>query len=197
MDKATFDSLQTGMKISCVIRLGVLGTVVHDALVVRGEVGVIYLKNNEVSGYGEIVSPYRYSFKVEWGATNSRSPENVTNVKIIYNPMETKEVKITVPEGYEIDRANSTLEHIKFKKLPEKKKNVVTRFEKGGGSSECHINGRWAFVVREKESEMCNEKGCIASGHGATLYLVDSYGTWYDSNGNIISRYLYYKPHNE
>lgn len=31
--------------------------------------------------------------------------------------METKEVKITIPEGYEIDKENSTFEHIKFKKI--------------------------------------------------------------------------------
>lgn len=33
--------------------------------------------------------------------------------------METKEVKIQVPEGYEIDKENSTFEHIKFKKKVE------------------------------------------------------------------------------
>lgn len=33
--------------------------------------------------------------------------------------METKEVKIQVPEGYEIDKENSTFEHIKFKKKNE------------------------------------------------------------------------------
>lgn len=33
--------------------------------------------------------------------------------------METKEVKIQVPEGYEIDKVNSTLECIKFKKVHE------------------------------------------------------------------------------
>lgn len=31
--------------------------------------------------------------------------------------METKEVKIIIPEGYEIDKENSTFECIKFKKL--------------------------------------------------------------------------------
>lgn len=31
--------------------------------------------------------------------------------------METKEVKITIPEGYEIDKENSTFEHIKLKKI--------------------------------------------------------------------------------
>lgn len=30
--------------------------------------------------------------------------------------MEQKEIKITVPEGYEIDKENSTFECIKFKK---------------------------------------------------------------------------------
>ena len=30
--------------------------------------------------------------------------------------MKTKEVKITIPEGYEIDKENSTFECIKFKK---------------------------------------------------------------------------------
>ena len=31
--------------------------------------------------------------------------------------METREVKITIPEGYEVDKENSTLECIKFKKI--------------------------------------------------------------------------------
>jgi len=31
--------------------------------------------------------------------------------------METKEVKITIPEGYEIDEQNSTFECVKFKKI--------------------------------------------------------------------------------
>ena len=31
--------------------------------------------------------------------------------------METKEMKIQVPEGYEIDRKNSTFEKIVFKKI--------------------------------------------------------------------------------
>ena len=36
--------------------------------------------------------------------------------------METKEVKIQVPEGYEIDKENSTFEYIKFKLI---KKNIT------------------------------------------------------------------------
>lgn len=33
--------------------------------------------------------------------------------------METKEIKIQVPEGYEIDKENSTFECVKFKKVHE------------------------------------------------------------------------------
>lgn len=36
--------------------------------------------------------------------------------------METKEVKIQIPEGYEIDKENSTFECIKFKSI---KKNIT------------------------------------------------------------------------
>ena len=36
--------------------------------------------------------------------------------------METKEVKIEVPQGYEIDRQKSTFEKIVFKKIPENPK---------------------------------------------------------------------------
>lgn len=34
--------------------------------------------------------------------------------------METKEVKINIPEGYEIDKENSTFEYIKFKSINKK-----------------------------------------------------------------------------
>lgn len=51
--------------------------------------------------------------------------------------METKELKIQAPEGYEIDKENSTLECIKFKPI---KKNITykdicnTLFAKNGVS---------------------------------------------------------------
>lgn len=38
--------------------------------------------------------------------------------------METKEVKINIPEGYEIDKENSTFEYIKFK--PKSSKKYIT-----------------------------------------------------------------------
>lgn len=43
--------------------------------------------------------------------------DQVINEPKINNNMETKEIKINVPEGYEIDKENSTFECIKFKPI--------------------------------------------------------------------------------
>ena len=45
--------------------------------------------------------------------------------------MNTKEIKITVPEGYEIDKENSTFECIKFKKKRLTYKDVAEKLFKG------------------------------------------------------------------
>lgn len=45
--------------------------------------------------------------------------DQVINKQKINNNMETKEIKINVPEGYEIDKENSTFECIKFKPKKE------------------------------------------------------------------------------
>lgn len=45
--------------------------------------------------------------------------------------MNTKEIKITVPEGYEIDKENSTFECIKFKKKGPTYKDVAEKLFKG------------------------------------------------------------------
>ena len=45
--------------------------------------------------------------------------------------MNTKEIKITIPEGYEIDRENSTFECIKFKKKGLTYKDVAKKLFKG------------------------------------------------------------------
>lgn len=42
--------------------------------------------------------------------------------------METKEIKITPPEGYEIDRENSTFDCIKFKSITRKWRDDGTQF---------------------------------------------------------------------
>ena len=41
-----------------------------------------------------------------------------------------KELKIDVPQGYEIDRQKSTFEKIVFKKIPENPKTWVLKYEK-------------------------------------------------------------------
>ena len=43
--------------------------------------------------------------------------------------METKELKITIPEGYEIDKDNSTFEKIVFKKKDTKPRSWKEYFE--------------------------------------------------------------------
>ena len=43
--------------------------------------------------------------------------------------METKELKVLVPEGYEIDKENSTFECIKFKKKPVTIMSIMDEFK--------------------------------------------------------------------
>ena len=45
--------------------------------------------------------------------------------------METKEFKIQVPEGYEIDKENSTFECIKFKKKSISFVDIINKYENG------------------------------------------------------------------
>jgi len=95
-----------------------------------------------------------------------------------------KEIKITPPDGYEIDKENSTFECIKFKPI---EKNFVTHL----GFGDCRINNHWAFSVFEKEKE-----GDIVHGHLANLYLCNVWGKWCDEKGNEVigSGYFYFIP---
>ena len=59
--------------------------------------------------------------------------------------MKTKEIKISVPEGYEIDKENSTFECIKFKKLrPKRWRNkedaIITGYYTSPNSSILKLN---------------------------------------------------------
>ena len=58
----------------------------------------------------------------------------------LHKNMETKEIKISVPDGYEIDKENSTFECIKFKK-----KNVSWRDTETDGSS--YINKMSGYTI--------------------------------------------------
>jgi len=65
-----------------------------------------------------------YLSKCDQDYFENRTSKEITTDYIrdlIKNNMETKEVKITVPQGYEIDTENSTFECIKFKKVKETK----------------------------------------------------------------------------
>lgn len=68
--------------------------------------------------------------------------------------MENKEIIITVPEGYEIDRVNSTLECIKFKKKSALSyRQMLTKLAERGDTylyinecGEAMRSNRWAYI---------------------------------------------------
>lgn len=62
--------------------------------------------------------------------------DQVINEPKINNNMETKEIKIKVPEGYEIDEENSTYECIKFK--PIKKELTYKDVAEGSFGDSCY-----------------------------------------------------------
>lgn len=71
-------------------------------------------KDITINSYDETFKSYKvnecsYSYTLEMFDQVINEPKE--------NNMETKEIKIKVPEGYEIDRENSTLECIKFKPI--------------------------------------------------------------------------------
>lgn len=61
------------------------------------------------------------------------------------NNMETKEIKINVPEGYEIDKENSTFECIKFKYI--KKELTYKNVAKELFGGKCYYNDRHGEIV--------------------------------------------------
>ena len=74
--------------------------------------------------------------------------------------------------------------------------NIVTMYP-DEALEEIHINDKWAASLYGVEQEGTKYKGRKISGHEASLFLADCYGTWYDKDGNKIFGYLYYKPNNE
>lgn len=64
--------------------------------------------NATSKGYDVIENTYIYTLEMF---------DQVINEPKINNNMETKEIKINVPEGYEIDKENSTFECVKFKPI--------------------------------------------------------------------------------
>ena len=61
--------------------------------------------------------------------------------------METKELKIEVPQGYEIDRQKSTFEKIVFKKIPENPKTWEDYCSLMKGKTIYYTNFTWSEGV--------------------------------------------------
>jgi len=74
--------------------------------------------------------------------------------------METKEVKITIPEGYEIDKENSTFECIKFKKIHQ-----INTWEGIPRVNGCYINNSHIYTGYEGKPYEENKD----------VYLTDKY----------------------
>lgn len=76
----------------------------------KGEYKEITIKTYDINSKSYKVNECPYSYTLEmFDQVINESKEN--------NNMETKEIKINVPEGYEIDEKNSTFECIKFKSI--------------------------------------------------------------------------------
>lgn len=98
---------------------------VKEDLKVREEYGG-YIFNYEMEPYTEVtISCYDTAYNSYQVFENfNHYPlemfDQVINKPKIDNNMETKEIKIKVPEGYEVDKENSTFECIKFKFIKKK-----------------------------------------------------------------------------
>lgn len=76
----------------------------------KGEYKEITIKTYDINSKSYKVNECPYSYTIEMF-------DQVINEPKENNNMETKEIKINVPEGYEIDEENSTFDCIKFKPI--------------------------------------------------------------------------------
>ena len=99
-----------------------------------------------------------------------------------------KETVIVPPNGYEVDKENSTFERIVFKEIPEKKKRITTPI-RGLDGEEVRVNEGWAFSIK------INSYGAGSNcDREYLIYLTDCLGTWKDAEGNVIRGALFYEP---
>ena len=71
--------------------------------------------------------------------------------------METKEIKIEVPQGYEIDRQKSTFEKIIFKKIPENPKTWEEYCSLTKGINSNYANATTNMVYKDRYTGAYNE----------------------------------------
>lgn len=110
--------------------------------------------------------------------------------------METKEVKIEVPQGYEIDRQKSTFGKIVFKKIPENPKTWEDYCELTKGSHSNYANATTNMVYKDRYTGSYNEFATKERAEqfiafGKLLQLRDYWvGDWKRNSDNI---YIIYK----
>lgn len=110
--------------------------------------------------------------------------------------METKEIKIEVPQGYEIDRQKSTFEKIIFKKIPENPKTWEEYCELTKGNTSNYANATTLMVNKDRYTGAYNEFTTKERAEqfialGKLLQLRDYWvGDWKRNSDNI---YIIYK----
>lgn len=117
------------------------------------------------------------------------------------NNMETKEIKITIPEGYEIDKEKSSFERIVFKK----KENTINSWEDlkkvegcyiGPDSSISHIS-IVLHNIKENKNIFLNEKYAKSA---LALAQISQLLPYYDTNvdwGSVRYKYCINKEFNK
>lgn len=110
--------------------------------------------------------------------------------------METKEIKIEVPQGYEIDKEKSTFEKIVFKKILENPKTWEEYCELTKGSYSNYANATTNMVYKDRYTGAYNEFATKERAEqfialGKLLQLRDYWvGDWKRNSDNI---YIIYK----
>lgn len=88
--------------------------------------------------------------------------------------METKELKIQVPEGYEIDKENSTFECIKFKPIKKKLTYEDVAKEMFEDKVIFYINAVGAIVKGEVEKEfVLDPNNCTSKKQAEKLFAIN------------------------
>ena len=104
--------------------------------------------------------------------------------------METKEVKIEIPQGYEIDRQKSTFEKIVFKKIPENPKTweEYCKLTKGSYSNYASTTN---MVYKDRHTGAYNELATKERAEqfialGKLLQLRDYWVQGYDTFSYVV-----------
>jgi hypothetical protein len=85
--------------------------------------------------------------------------------------MSRKEIKITVPEGYEIDKENSTFECIKFKKKALTYEDVAKALFKGKRTN--YFNGLGNIKEAVMNSEYATPSNVVTSSQAERIYALN------------------------